>query len=186
MRTARRGDLQMLILVFDTNDDCDKFTALYEKYRQTVMYTISLFIKDEYLKEDLFQDIFIIVGKNLDKIDLSDDKKSRNYIITIARNYCLSHLRKQKKSDEDLVEDITVMESNHVDLLNELIKKEHFQQVIDAVHSLEDKYKMVLELKYINDFSDDEIANFLNIKKKNVQMRLYRAKIMLRNKLGAV
>lgn len=36
----------------------------------------------------------------------------------------------------------------------------------------------------MNEFTDDEIATFLKIKKKTVQMRLYRAKIMLRKRLG--
>lgn len=56
---------------------------------------------------------------------------------------------------------------------------------MDEIKNLDEKYKSVLELKYVNEFSDDEIADFLNINKKNVQMRLYRAKIMLRKKLGA-
>ena len=41
-----------------------------------------------------------------------------------------------------------------------------------------------IELKYVNEFTDDEIAAFLKIKKKTVEMRLYRAKKILRMRLG--
>ena len=49
---------------------------------------------------------------------------------------------------------------------------------------IDEKYKTVLELKYIIGFTDNEIAELLGITKKNVQIRLYRAKNLLRSKLG--
>lgn len=56
-----------------------------------------------------------------------------------------------------------------------LITKDRNNRLIEEVNKLDDIYKSVLELKYINEFSNDEIALFLKIKKKTVEMRLYRA-----------
>ena len=81
----------MILFVFDTEEERDKFIYIYDKYKKTAIYTIKLFISDNYIVEDLLQDIFIIIAKNLQKIDETDVKRTRNYIITITRNYCKSH-----------------------------------------------------------------------------------------------
>lgn len=174
----------MILLVFDTKEECDKFTILYEKYRKIVLYTISIYEKDKFQAEDLLQDIYIIIGKNLQKIDMSDEQRSRNYVITIARNYCRSYLRRKSRIEEDSFEDIETVETEQNDILEDIINREYFDYLVEEINKLEEHYKEVLELKYIVELSDDEIADFLHIKKKTVQMRLYRAKILLRNKKG--
>lgn len=173
----------MIIFIFDSKEECDKFTALYQDYRKLVLYTIRLFIKDSFVVEDLLQDIYILIGKNLAKINMADPVRSKNYIITIARNYCISYLRKQSKINEDFIDDMSVLQYEQDDILKEVVIKEQFEQLMEDINKLEDIYRVVMELKYIDNLSDDEIAIFLNIKKKTVQMRLYRAKIILRNKL---
>lgn len=174
----------MIMFVFDTKEECDKFTILYENYRKVVLYTISLYVKDSFQAEDLMQDIYIRIGKNLQKIDLSDEKRSKNYVITIARNYCRSYLCRQNKVEEDLFTEIDTVETAQNDVLDNLIARERFQCLVTEIGELGESYKAVLELKYIAGFSDEEIADFLHIKKKAVQMRLYRAKTILRRKGG--
>ena len=44
---------KMLILVFDTSEDRDKFVILYETYGKTIYYTLSRYNFDEHTKEDL-------------------------------------------------------------------------------------------------------------------------------------
>ena len=88
----------MLILVFDTPEDRDKFVILYETYGKTIYYTLSRYNLDEHTKEDLSHDIYIILAEHLDSIDINDHKKTRNYIITITRNYCSNYLRSKCKA----------------------------------------------------------------------------------------
>ena len=88
----------MLLLVFDTPEDRDKFVILYETYGKTIYYTLSRYNLDEHTKEDLSHDIYIILAEHLDSIDINDHKKTRNYIITITRNYCSNYLRSKCKA----------------------------------------------------------------------------------------
>lgn len=53
----------MILFVFDTEEERDKFIYIYDKYKKTAIYTIKLFISDNYIVEDLLQDIFIIIAK---------------------------------------------------------------------------------------------------------------------------
>lgn len=173
----------MLILVFDTPEDRDKFVILYETYGKTIYYTLSRYNLDEHTKEDLSHDIYIILAEHLDSIDINDHKKTRNYIITITRNYCSNYLRSKSRHPEDFLDEIPEPQTNSNGILDYLITKEHIHQLAEEVHKLDDIYKSVLELKYINGFSNDEIASFLKIKKKTVEMRLYRANLILRERL---
>ncbi len=174
----------MLVLVFDTEKDCNKFVDIYENYKKYMYYTIGLFIQDKYLQEDILQEIAIIVAKNLHHIDLTDEKRTRNYIITITRNYCKNYIRNQNRKKEESFDEFIEQSSASELPLDVMISKEVYRDLLKEIGQLDDKYKTVFELKYINDFNDDQIAEFLKISKKNVQMRIYRAKLMLRQKLG--
>lgn len=176
----------MIMLMFNTEEDKNKFTYVFDTYKKYVMYTIKLFIKDQFINEDLLQETFVIIADNLNKIDLEDEIRTRNYIITITRNYCKNYLRKQNKIKEEFLEDsadIGYIKESPLDLI---VKEESYSRLKEEIRNLDDKYRMVFELKYINNFDDEEIAKYLNITKKNAQMRLYRAKLMLREKLGEI
>lgn len=174
---------EMMLLIFDTPKDRDKFVILYETYGKTIYYTLSRYDIDEHTKEDLSQDIYIILAEHLGNIDINDHKKTRNYIITIARNYCLNYLRSKSRHPEDSLGEIPELPTNSDGILDYLIIKEQIHRLVEEVNKLDDIYKSVLELKYINGFSNAEIASFLKIKKKTVEMRLYRANLILRQRL---
>lgn len=119
----------------------------------------------------------------MDKIDLNNHTRTRNYIITITRNYCSNYLRSKMRHPEDILDEIPETQTNLDEILDSLIVKEQIHHLAEEINKLEDIYKSVLELKYITGFSNDEIASFLKIKKKTVEMRLYRANQLLRKKL---
>lgn len=173
----------MIFMVFDTQEDISKFLYIYEKYGKYVYYSITRFVSDKNTIEDLSQDIYIILGKNLEKMDLDNPQSVRNYIITVSRNYCKNYLRKQSKVEEEPLEKIAYTNLKTDDILNNVIRKELIKHLADEIGKLDDIYKTVFELKYITGMSDKEIAETLNIKKKTVQMRLYRAKNVLRKSL---
>lgn len=174
----------MLILVFDTEEEINKFVALYETYGKTIYYTLKRFQVDEYTIEDLSQDIYIKLADHLNQIDMNDFKKTQNHIITVTRNYCISYLRQCNRKQEDLFDDISMLKKDEENMEDYIVNKEQIEWLANEVDQLDDIYKSVLELKYVNEFTDDEIAAFLKIKKKTVEMRLYRAKKMLRIRLG--
>ena len=174
----------MLILVFDTEEEKNKFIALYETYGKTVYYTLKRFPIDEHMIEDLSQDIYIKLASHLDNINMNDFKKTQNYVITVTQNYCLSYLRQYSKRQEELSDDMPMVKNDEENIEDYIVNKEQIAWLANEINQLEDIYKSVLELKYVNEFSDDEIATFLKIKKKAVEMRLYRAKKILRKRLG--
>lgn len=113
---------------------------------------------------------------------MSNTKKTRNYIITITRNYCSNYLRNRSRKPEEFFEEYPNLHTESNEILDQLINQEQLFRLAEEINKLDEIYKCVLELKYVNNLSNDEIANFLNIKKKTVEMRLYRANLILRKK----
>ena len=173
----------IILLTFDTKEECDKFIFLYNRYLKMVYYTIKHFVNDETTIEDLSQDVFIKLADHLDKIDLNNIQRTRNYIITITRNLCKNYLRHNKKIEEIPLDNIINENMNTESLLDLMIKKDFQKQLVKEIENLNEIYQIVLELKYFAHFSNDEIAQFLNLEKKTVEMRIYRANILLKEKL---
>lgn len=173
----------MFIITFDTQEECDKFVLLYETYGKIVYYTLKKFNLDDYTIEDLSHDIYLKVADHLDDINIQDTRRTRNYFITISRNYCLNYLRKQKYTTivnfDDTIDTSTVSE----DVLENIISNIQLQTICNEINKLDEIYKIVLELKYVNNMNNEEIATFLQLKKKTVEMRLYRANKILKSRL---
>ena len=175
----------IILLTFDTKEDCDKFIFLYTHYLKTVYYTIKRFVSDPYTIEDLSQDVFVTLSEHLDNCDLANLNQTRNYIITIARNRCKNYLRDNGKSPLDSLDILRDknQDTADIDILKIMLKKDAQKKLIEEIGKLNDIYKEVPELKYVTDFSNQEIADFLHIEKKTVEMRLYRANHLLRERL---
>lgn len=161
----------------------DKFTMLYHAYGKYIYHTIKKFGFDEYTIEDLSQEIYMIIAKHLDDIDLNDQRKTRNYIITITRNYCINYRNGLNRRAEESVEEIGSFFVESEDILDQLIQKEQIQKLFDEINKMDDIYKSVMELKYVAGFCNQEIADFFKVHKKTVEMRLYRAKKILWERL---
>lgn len=133
-----------MIFVFDTKEECDKFTYLYETYLKMVFYTILRYIDDKFLAEDLLNEVYILIGKNLEKIDINNPRRCRNYVITITRNYCVSYLRKQNKMQADFIEDADTLKEHKNDILDDLIEKEQIEADGSYFSSLDNNFDNIL------------------------------------------
>jgi RNA polymerase sigma-70 factor (ECF subfamily) len=66
----------------------------------------------------------------------------------------------------------------------EIFDKDGFETLVDAIGELPENYRIPFEMKYLFEKNDAEIAAELDLKVKNVQQRIFRAKVKLREMLG--
>lgn len=156
--------------MIETEEDKNKFIQLYEKYRKLMFYVANQILKDEYLAEDAVHHTFINVIENLDKISDIDCHKTKSYIVTMVRN-CAINLYNQRKRHPLVSLDAAIgIESNETFQFEE-------ETLVKAVANLPEIYNSVLTLKYVQEFSNSEIAELLAIPEPTVRKRLERAKI---------
>jgi len=148
----------------------DKFIDNYQKikgdlYRLAYSYTLN-----ETDAEDILQDVFVELYKNIDF--LTDEKHIKKWCIRVTINKC-KDLRKSmwKRSVFSFSENEE----------RKIYYKESKNEVLNEILKLPVNYKITLFLYYYEGYKSDEIAKILNKKETTIRSYLYRGREKLKN-----
>ena len=135
--------------------------------------------------EDITQEVFVRVWRNLKKFD--QNKSFKTWIFSIAKNASLDFLKKKKAipfsefEREDGGNIIIDTLADPSPLPPELLEKAGMARMLnEAMEKLSPQYRMVLFLRYNDHFNFREIAESLNEPLNTVKSRHRRALVMLR------
>ena len=150
------------------------FTLLVANYQKAVYWHIRRMVVSHDDAEDILQETFIRVFRNLSSF--REESSLSTWIYRIATNECLRWLEKQKEhvvSAEELQDELTekLMASEYVDYDNEMEVK--FQK---AILSLPEKQRLVFNLRYYDDLSYEEISQITNSKIDTLKTNYHYAK----------
>lgn len=154
--------------------DKEKLRQLYGKYKNRMYITACKVLGDPQRAEDAVHDAFISVSKHLDKIDDIDSVSTASYMIKSARSRALNILRMGLPEKEAPIND--AMAQSEESLIDEICRKESYNEIVNAILSLEERYRDVLTLYYLNDLSLSEIAELQGVKENTVKQQLYRGR----------
>ena len=181
-----KRDYILLRQALDHNDQ-KAYAELMKLYRDSIYYILVKIVKNTDDAEDLTLETFGKAFKYLDKY--SPQYAFSTWLFRIAVNNSIDFIRHKNNipqcvdselSDyepEQLIEhtqsQVTPTPEDHV------IDKQRVEMLRLAVRQLPDKYRKVVELRYFEDLSYEEISERLNISLSNVKIQLLRAKNML-------
>lgn len=164
------------------NGDSSAFEEIVSKYKKLVYSVVYKMIPDREEVNDISQEVFIRIYKSLDKYN--PEYKMSTWIVKITSNLCLDTLRKKKQDTVVLDEAIGV--SSNADTPEEaLIKNQRTQLIKNAIDELPQKYKILITLFHSNGLSYEEMTKVLNEPMSIIKNRLYRARLMLKEKLDS-
>ena len=149
------------------------FAALYDNYAPTLLGIIFTIVKDKEEAENLLQDSFVKIWKNILQYDL---KKGRlfTWLITICRNTAISHLRTQGKKPPLEIQNLE--SSVYIDGKDAIddggLKKLVFQ--------LEPPYREIVHLIYFWGYTHQEVSAILKLPLGTVKTRTRMALQILR------
>ncbi|GAB4001783.1 RNA polymerase sigma factor [Spirosoma daeguense] len=151
-------------------DQC--FEALYTRYVNKVYRRCLSMTKDSLQAEDFTQDIFL---KVFNKLDAFQQRSSfSTWLYSIAYNYCSDQLRMAKRIQFGSIE--SDYEYDESERESAQLHEDSLQLVNIAIGKLSDNERTLLELKYEEGLSIDEIAEQYNLKPSAVKMRLKRTR----------
>lgn len=158
------------------------YSDLMSYYRDPLYYTLLKMMKNPYDAEDLTIEAFGKAFKNLEKY--TTDYAFSTWLFKIAINNCIDYMRRKNTSPQCVDEDFGVFEntseSDSVQSQEEsYMIKERARVMHWAVEQLRPKYRTLIELRYFQELSYEEISKELNISMNNVKIQLFRAKYML-------
>ena len=142
--------------------DANALTTLVTRYKDKIFTSIYLLVKDRYLAEDIFQDVFIRVIDTLRSGRYTDEGKFLPWVMRIAHNLCVDHFRKVKRNptiktsdDRDIFEVLNFSEAG-VD--TRIMSEQTSDKVRRMIDLLPEDQREVIILRHYADMSFKEIA----------------------------
>ena len=150
---------ELLVLIYKKDDKA--FTVVYDMYSRSLFSVIHVMIKNREEAEDVLQEVFIKIWKNIDSYQ---EKKGRFYtwILNIARNTSIDKLRSKNfnKDKQNLSSD------NFVHLLDDSNSQTHKMDSIglkEFVQKLKPKCIQIIDLLFFKGYTQQEASDELEI-----------------------
>ena len=160
MQSSKITDQNLVTQYIQGNEAC--LEMLINRHKDRIFTIIILIVKDSYIAEDLFQETFIKIIKNLKKGKYNEEGKFLPWAIRIARNMAIDYFRKMKRmptitgSDgEDVFRKIKLAVDNREE---QMIRHEKESMVRAVINKLPEEQRQVLILRHYGDLSFKEIA----------------------------
>jgi RNA polymerase sigma factor (sigma-70 family) len=149
-------DKDLLLKLRDPETRNYGFNLLVRKYQQKMYWHIRKMVIDHDDADDLVQECFVKVWKNIDSF--REDAQLYTWIYRIATNECLNFLRKKKNRFflpiHDIQHDLTQKLDNGTLMDGDAIQL----KLQKALLKLPDKQRLVFNMKYFDDLKYEEIA----------------------------
>lgn len=178
-------DYSLVRSAVDSNDQ-RAYAELMNNYRESLYMLMFKMVNNSYDAEDLTIEAFGKAFRNLSQY--TSDYAFSTWLFKIASNNCVDFLRKKRldlykidKDFDDKGDDCVSFELSDDGPTPEekLFAKEKAQLVRQYVDMLKPHYRELIELRYFEELSYEEIAQRLQIPMGSVKGKLFRAKDIL-------
>ncbi len=153
------------------------FSEIYDQYYERIRKFIIAITKDEWAADDLLQETFLRVEKNMAKV--REPEKMSSWIFRIAYNLCQDHFKSKQKVA--LCSSKAAEYSLEIPLIQKIEQQEMGDCVQKKINLLPEPLRIILFLFDIMEFTHKEIAEILSISAENSKVRLHRARKELKS-----
>ncbi len=152
-------------------------------------------MRDESQAEDIVQEAFLRAFKGL--ADFEGRSSLQSWLHRVTVNVALSKLRHLKRLAEQPIDE-HLPEFDQYDCrvevpwsrlasVDEIVEsRDTLSRISDAIGELPDAYRIVLQLRDIEEYATSEVAVLLDISESNVKVRLHRARAALKKLLEPI
>lgn len=168
-------DDEELVTKIVASNDTHLFAVLYDRYAEKVYAKCLSFAKSQVEAQDLTHDIFIQLFLKLKTF--RGQSKFSTWLYSFTYNFCLNYVQRDKKKKNEIFKGLT---HENFSIEDEIPDTEIYQMKSDKLKASLDRIepgdKMILLMKYQDDFSIQDIQDSLQIGESAVKMRIKRAK----------
>lgn len=164
-----------LIAWFLADQNPDHFTLLYRRYAGKVFAKCISMLSDEGLARDAVQDIFIKVYLNLARFN--EKSSFSTWLYSITYNFCIDLIRRKKKIPVLLSDDVGRIGDEPVPEVPDSVLLEMKHERLERVLAeLPEGDRIILLMKYMDEMSIRDIAEFFQKTESAIKMQIMRAK----------
>lgn len=183
-------DYELVKKAVDQHDQ-QAYAQLMSRYRDSIYYMVLKMVHNRDDAEDLTIEAFGKAFKNIHKY--SPDYAFSTWLFKIASNNTIDYIRKKRLDtlsidetrgdDEEGDSFAQSIQSEALDPEETYIKDQRMKLMREVTEKLNEKYRILIELRFFQEYSYEEIADELNLPLGTVKAQLYRAKELLFNVL---
>ena len=149
------------------------FNLLMDKYQERVYWVIRRIVVSHEVADDLAQEVFVKVWKNLGKFN--QEAQLFTWIYRIASNEALGYLRKRKNIFFIPIHDVQKELENSLEQDIELNGDEASRKLQKAILQLPEKQRIVFNLRYFDELKFSDLAKVLDLSEGAVKANYHHA-----------
>lgn len=153
--------------------DSQWFEAFYERNYKLVYRLCFTYMKNAAEAEDCTEDVFVKVLSG--GYSFSDETHEKKWLTVTSINLCKDRLKHWWRRQVTPIDDAPELSDDSAVL---------YDETLDIVMKLPEKYKDVIYLHYYMDYKTDEIAAMLKKPPSTVRNHLKEARELLRRQIG--
>lgn len=165
MESLNNTEIEALVIRLKSGDET-AFAEVYDRYSGAINGIILRIVTDSEASQDVLQDTFVKIWKNIQSYD-STKGSFFTWMLNIARNTSIDSLRKLKKEgkteirEQDMNVGMTgvVQQNTNVIGLSKLVEK------------LPEEQRLMIEYIYFNGYTQQEVADELDMPLGTVKTR---------------
>lgn len=182
--------LALYLAYLDNDKDKELFEEIFNSYKNQMVTLALSMLNNKNDAEDAVGDVFLrIAQKYFDVVrEIKDETDLRNYLLKATKNTVINKL-KQKKKDNISLDTVIEYNMDNIEELSDdsfiefLCNKIDYEQIIEAIKNLDEKYCDVLYYHYVMELTVPQTAKLLNQTLTTTKKQLVRGKKMLLNSL---
>lgn len=166
----------------------DALQKLILRYKDKIYTSIYMLVKDKYLAEDLFQDAFLKMIRNMREGHYADQGKFLPWASRIAHNLCMDHFRRTRRkipvtlaSGEDIMELLVGPDNCKLPAIEQRQTEQSIRMLLEQ---LPEEQREVIVLRIYGDLSFKEIAQLSKVSINTALGRMRYGLINLRRMIG--
>jgi RNA polymerase sigma factor (sigma-70 family) len=170
--------------------DQKAYAILMDRYRSSVYHTMMKMVNNRDDADDLTIEAF---GKAFSKLSSYVPRYAfSTWLFRIAINNAIDYIRRKRLNTYSIDDSVDgegssdysfCLRASCLDPEEEIIRTQRIQLMRQLLSQLNSKYRLMIELRYFEELSYEEIAEELDIPLGTVKAQLFRAKEMLANML---
>lgn len=168
------------------NGDQNAFAELMDRYRDSIYFMLLKMVQNKDDADDLTIEAF---GKAFNRLELyTPNFAFSTWLFKIASNNCIDFIRRKKKNTISIDQAVGGDEGDemYIDLKSDSldpeeisIKEQKVKMMRDVVQKLKPRYRQLVEMRYFQELSYEEIAEKLDLPLGTVKAQLFRARDLL-------
>jgi RNA polymerase sigma-70 factor (ECF subfamily) len=183
---SEKAQRDFMLVQRATNGDQRAFAELMGRYRDAIYYMLLKMVNNSSDAEDLTIEAFGKAFKNITQY--APNYAFSTWLFKIATNNCIDFIRKKKANHVSLDHNDEEHEKASMDLQaavldpeESLINDQKIKMMRTVVSKLKPRYRKLIELRYFNELSYEEISEELELPIGTVKAQLFRARELLYN-----